>query len=244
MKSYLLFLFQFLLIVVIIFGAITCSKDTPTETPADTFESVIAAGDVYPTYTESIDSIVTEDVSDPRPDGTFWNCTFTKYDVTNVPYEAQTFDPSTDIIYPGSLLQGKSLENDPPDPIVVKRAGGTVYISIVNGSQNHILDVKFELYDSAGTKANEVTVTNIGALAQVQYNGILNTMFGLASGVDYSLRVSIAKSTIINPQLTFSQALFTYGSKVDNRTGDPNYIEATYFMDVISTEALVNCIWP
>jgi hypothetical protein len=117
-------------------------------------------------------------------------------------------------------------------------------VGIVNGSQNHILDVKFELYDPAGAKVSEVTVTNIGALAHVQYNQILKNKFSLTTAVDYALRISITKATEINPDLTLSPALFTYGSKVDNMTGDPNYIEATYFMEVPATDTVVNCIWP
>ena len=117
-------------------------------------------------------------------------------------------------------------------------------VGIVNGSQNHIIDVKFELYDAAGAKVNEVTVTNIGALAHVQYNQILKNKFGLESALNYSLRVSLAKVTEIDPELSLAPALFTYGSKVDNMTGDPNYIEATYFMDVTATDTVTGCIWP
>jgi len=119
-------------------------------------------------------------------------------------------------------------------------------VGIVNGSQNHILDIKFELYNSAGTKVGEVTKTGIGALAQVQYSQMLINDFGLAEGtaLDYSMRVSIAKATVIDSSLSFAPALYTYASKVDNKTGDPNYIEATYFQDSTSTGTIVNCIWP
>ena len=38
------------------------------------------------------------------------------------------------MIYPGSLLQGKTLSNATPSPIVVKRAGGTVSYNLNNGN--------------------------------------------------------------------------------------------------------------
>lgn len=119
-----------------------CSKETPSE-PSDTttFESVIASGGICP---EPVPSTVSQNLgsaTEPMDDGTFWDCVTTTYDVTKVPDESQTFDPSTDIIYPGSLLQGSSLEKNPPDPIIAHRAGGTVYISIVNGSDSVAVDV-------------------------------------------------------------------------------------------------------
>jgi len=119
-------------------------------------------------------------------------------------------------------------------------------VGIVNGSQGCILDVKFELYDATGTKVGEVTKTGIGALAQVQYAQMLINDFGLAAGValDYSLRVSIAKSTAVDSTHTCTPALYTYASKVDNKTGDPNYVEATYFMTSTATDSVILCIWP
>jgi len=119
-------------------------------------------------------------------------------------------------------------------------------VGIVNGSINFILDVKMELYDSAGAKVNEITLPNIGALAHVQFNQILAQKFGLSDASNYSLRVSIAKSTAIDPNpptVTFP-ALYTYGSKVDNKTGDPNYIEATYYVSETFIDTFVNCVWP
>jgi hypothetical protein len=117
-------------------------------------------------------------------------------------------------------------------------------VGIVNGSQNHVLDVKMELYDAAGTKVNEITLTGIGALAHVQYDQILKNKFGLQSATDYSMRVSIAKATVIDASLPYAPALYTYGSKVDQMTGDPNYIEATYYVDESFTNSYINCVWP
>lgn len=117
-------------------------------------------------------------------------------------------------------------------------------VGIVNGSENDILSVKFDLYDSTGTFVATTTVAGIGALAHVQYNQMLTTTFGLSSAENYSLHITIASATIIDSSLSYAPALYAYASKVDNATGDPNYIEATYFQSSTETAALVNCIWP
>lgn len=46
------------------------------------------------------------------------------------------FSPNADVIYPGALLQGKTLSDATPDPIVVKRAGGTISYNIVDGGDS------------------------------------------------------------------------------------------------------------
>lgn len=55
--------------------------------------------------------------------------------------EFPLFDTSADVIYPGNLLQGKTLKNATPSPIVVKRAGGTISYNLNNGNLNSSFDV-------------------------------------------------------------------------------------------------------
>ncbi|MEM7381017.1 MAG: thiol-activated cytolysin family protein [Bacteroidota bacterium] len=51
------------------------------------------------------------------------------------------FDSASDVIYPGSLLQGKTLSDATPAPIVVKRAGGSISYNLNNGNLNSSFDV-------------------------------------------------------------------------------------------------------
>jgi hypothetical protein len=120
-----------------------CGKESPSSPPQEevTFKSVITDGGVCPVPIASEEVTDLGNTGEDRGDGTYWDCVVKTYDVAKVPDECQTFDPSTDIIYPGSLLQGSTLENNPPDPIVTRRSGGTVFISIVNGSQGIAVDV-------------------------------------------------------------------------------------------------------
>lgn len=51
------------------------------------------------------------------------------------------FDSNADVIYPGNLLQGKTLTAATPSPIVVKRAGGTISYNLNNGNLNSSFSV-------------------------------------------------------------------------------------------------------
>lgn len=110
-------------------------------------------------------------------------------------------------------------------------------VGFVNGSQSTTLNLKLELYDSAGTKVGEETVQGLGPLAHYQINGVLDTTFHITEGTNYALKVTIASSSPENP--TFPPALFVYGSKASNGTGDPTYLEATY-----SVPLDYSCVWP
>jgi len=52
------------------------------------------------------------------------------------------FNPNASVIYPGSLLQGKSLKQATPDVIAVERAGGTVSYDLNNGNLNSVFPLK------------------------------------------------------------------------------------------------------
>ncbi|MFD0797581.1 thiol-activated cytolysin family protein [Maribacter chungangensis] len=67
-----------------------------------------------------------------------WNCTTTTYDVKKSGGTGRDgfplFNPNASVIYPGSLLQGKSLKKATPDVIAVERAGGTISYNLNNGN--------------------------------------------------------------------------------------------------------------
>ncbi len=110
-------------------------------------------------------------------------------------------------------------------------------VGFINGSQSTTLNLKLDLYDGTGAKVGEKLVEALGPLAHMQVNGILDTYFGISEGTNYALKVTISSSTPANP--TFPPALFVYGSKASNGTGDPTYLEATY-----SVPLPYACVWP
>ncbi len=70
------------------------------------------------------------------------------------------FNTSADVIYPGSLLQGKTLHNATPSPIVVKRAGGTISYDLNNGNLNSSFSVDEVKKSSIGDAMNSIIASS------------------------------------------------------------------------------------
>lgn len=235
MKFTRLHILSFALLVGFALFGTSCSKDEPTSAPANTFESVISSGGTYPVAVAKVDSTVTTDVTDPRTDGTYWNCTVRKFNVTSVPSDAQTFDPSTDVIYPGSLLQGASLGNDPPDPIIAKRSGGTVYISIVNGSQNVSVDVPEVKGSTIYQAMNTIIDANSGVVpANFQYR-----MQQVSSSSELALALNVSVATFGTKisgslKLNHDESYYKYVVTLDQMMYVMNYDLPTSYSSVFA----------
>ncbi len=133
---------------------LACSKDDSVPDPVidppnggeNTFSEVIALGADFESFPQSR----TEDVlSESEPENEDyeeeeagetvekrWVCTRKTLSVLDGNGQFPLFDTNADVIYPGALLQGKTLRNATPSPIVVKRAGGTVSYNLNNGNLN------------------------------------------------------------------------------------------------------------
>lgn len=75
-----------------------------------------------------------EQTTETYEKGGEWQCTTQKYQAHEAPDDFVTFEPNPATIWPGSLLQGSTLESGAPEPIPVKRAGGTVLLNLVNAN--------------------------------------------------------------------------------------------------------------
>ncbi len=136
----------------------------PGGNSGDGFDDVIASGGVFEEVTPSeeiVDSTVEDEVAD---DGTIYRCTTETYSVVGAPADYPTFDPNAEILYPGSLLQGGSLGQATPDPIVVDRSGGSVFINLLNSS----VGVRQEVSEVNGGKVlealNAILAENTGVV--------------------------------------------------------------------------------
>lgn len=69
----------------------------------------------------------------PGEGGTTYSCTYTDYDLTKVPEKFVALNPNADVLWPGSLVQGKSMAGGILDPIPVKRAPGTITLTLASG---------------------------------------------------------------------------------------------------------------
>lgn len=143
-------------IFLICFCIFSCSKDDgmgPEVIDNSSFESVIARGGDFPSYPQSRTEEVTSesepyteeyDITDDNGVATSterFECVTKTVSVLDGNGQFPLFDSSADVIYPGSLLQGATLSNSTPSPIVVQRAGGTVSYNLNNGNLNSSFEV-------------------------------------------------------------------------------------------------------
>ncbi|MTI20746.1 hypothetical protein E1176_06915 [Fulvivirga sp. RKSG066] len=145
----------------------SCTSDDPGTDPITdlTFEAVLSQGeieDVPETTTRnetSASEIGKEDRTETTEGGeeieTRWVCSEKTMSVTGGNSNFPLFNPNVEVIYPGNLLQGKSLNDATPSPIVVKRGGGTISYDLNTGS-NPSFSVDEVSRSSIGTAMNEI----------------------------------------------------------------------------------------
>lgn len=110
----------------------SCKKDlSPEETVS--YDEVLKSGGEFTPFNnlKILTNITTSSV--PVDSGS-WNCTNSTWSVVQGNLDFPLYDPNVSVVYPGSLLQGASLNTSTPDVIAVKRGGGIVSIDIINGS--------------------------------------------------------------------------------------------------------------
>lgn len=139
-----------------------CSSKDPVSSNDEArdaeFKTVIQSGGDFENPVPANDTLVDTSFTDVVGSETYF-CNTKTISVTEAPNDFPLFDPNADIIYPGNLLQGASLENATPDPIPVKRAGGTIVMTILNGSE---------------TVSKDIPVVNLSNVTQAQ-NDIIAT---------------------------------------------------------------------
>ena len=141
----------------------SCKKEEDTTPSAATFESVIKSGGEFEVPVEKnevIDSTETMEVID----GENWICTTKTIDRVDAAGVYATFDPNSNVIWPGSLIQGNSITQATPNPIVVDRAGGTVSINVINGSNNPAYSVPTVAKSSMTIAQNQIIQDNNGVV--------------------------------------------------------------------------------
>lgn len=146
--------FTKILMALLLVLTIGCSSDSdeitdPAPDPdqaASTFEEVIALGADPESFPENRTEEVIEESEAKSEDyereeegetiEERFICTRKTIDVLDGNGKFPLFNTSAEVIYPGSLLQGKTLSDATPSPIVVKRAGGTISHNLNNGNPN------------------------------------------------------------------------------------------------------------
>ena len=198
---------KFILILLTVLSAIfmvSCKKDTPPSEQVS-FEEVLKSGGEFTTYSnyKILTNITTSSV--PVDSGN-WNCTNSTWNVLQGNQEFPLYDPNVSVVYPGSLLQGASLNNATPDVIAVKRGGGTVSIDIINGSGSVYVNLN-EVKKSKITQALNDIIGNNNEVMPARFtfqHEQVKTKEELA--LSLGLNVEIVPVTVVS-NLSFSNKL-------------------------------------
>lgn len=178
--------------MIFILGSCKKDNDMPDPNPMGlTFEEVISAGGTIapPTVSEVIDTTNIE--TNVNIGNATYNCTTVTYDVNAASGGTggfPLFNPTADVIYPGSMLQGNSLNQATPNPIVVDRAGGSLSIDILDGNLVSSFEVDKVKKSTITDGINNIIANATGTLP-ANFNLKVESIqsreeFALALGVD------------------------------------------------------------
>lgn len=201
MKTNSLFLISILLLI----SACKSGQEPEIQTGL-TFNDVIENGGGFDPSPQSNDK-VSETASDETQDGELWRC---KTETYRADYAGggtngfPLFNPNASVIYPGSLLQGKSLSQATPDVIAVDRAGGTISIDILDGSSASYFEVDKVSKSSITQASNNIINGSTGAIPanmEFSYSNVQSKeQMAFEMNVDYQTAF-----TEIEGKLSFSQ---------------------------------------
>ena len=167
------------------------------------FQEVLDQGNDFEQVTPAYDEVVHDAEEEEATDGTIWLCTRKTVSAVNAPDGYSTFDPNADVIYPGSLLQGATLDRATPDPIVVPRAGGRLSIDLNNGSPEVTATVESMTESGVRQAMNEIIANNNGiGAARFDFN-----QFQVHSREQLAASLGVNVSTLsssFNAKLSFS----------------------------------------
>ena len=187
-----------------------CQKD---HLDYNTFRDVINAGGGFddPTSGERTSSTST---TDSLISGERWICTTETKELLgkgggNSGFPL--FSPNAGIIFPGGLLQGKSLKKATPDPIAVMRAPGTISTDIVDGNQYASITVP-EVSKSSVTQAINDIIRNSTGIVPANFSFSYKSIqsreqFALELGVDVETAFTEVESKL---NLDFSKSVNRY----------------------------------
>jgi len=210
-----------------------CSKKNPTAPMVATdFDGVMQSGGEF----EEVQNRETVVASDPPTtetiNGEVYYCTRTTYDVTRGFENFPQFDPNAEVVFPGNLLQGASLAEATPSPVPVGRGGGTVVITLLNGSTGVQQTVPAVTLGNITQAANDLIASNTGQLrANATYSMqrvSSREQLGLALNASYgNLTTEVQGSFSYNSDhrynrllVKLTQAYYTIAFELPTRTSE------------------------
>lgn len=183
MKTQNRFFGKLIILTFLVLG-LACSKDDPDGTDpgtdpraeANTFDEVIALGADFESFPQSKNEEVlleeepkNEDYEREEEGESIkerFVCTKKTVSITDGNDEFPLFNPNSGIIFPGNILQGKTLDDATPESIPLKRGKGTISYNIIDGNLQSSFDVDEVKLSSIRDAQNNII---FGSLADGDY---------------------------------------------------------------------------
>ncbi len=184
-----------------------CSGDNPADPGGSNntqgFDAVISSGGEFTPVTPSNDTLSVDSSLQEVVGGEDFFCTTVRVSATEAPGDFPLFDPNADLIFPGNLLQGATLEAATPSPIPVKRGPGTIVMTLNNGADSVSRFVNEISLSSVFNAQNQIISENPGAIpARFAFTfEQVNSREQLALALDVSFS---NLATSVSAQLAFS----------------------------------------
>ncbi len=154
----------FVLLGLVVALASSCGESSPTGPSVShgQFQTVIESGGDFAPVLESENVTVGTTREMVEDDGTRWLCTTKTVERVSAPDKYKTLDPNSEVVFPGSLIRGSTISEATPEPIGVKRAGGSFSIDLVNGSQGVRATVDEVSQSKVAVALNDILAENNG----------------------------------------------------------------------------------
>lgn len=142
-----------------------CKKD-PIDGDMLSFRTVVDEGGAFVEPIQERTTSASQEYEEDR-EGVIWKCTSETVSVKEGAGGNEgfpLFSPNSSVIYPGNMLQGKSLDQATPDIIAVKRAGGTISTDVADGNIQSSFTVDEIKKSSVGDAINNIIAGSTGVV--------------------------------------------------------------------------------
>ena len=201
-----------------------CKKEKIGDIDNTTFRAVIDNGGGFPEPTESTQVTSSETYSE-EVDGENWTCTTETVSVQDGAGGNggfPLFSPNSNVIYPGNMLQGNSLNQGTPDIIAIERAGGKISTDVVDGNIQSTFEVNSVTKSEVTDAINNIIAGSSGVVpanfSLVIKNIQSREQFALELGVD------------VNSTFTDLESKLNYSSVSEKNTFIVNLNQSFYTM--------------
>jgi len=155
------------LFAIMLISFVSCKKDNSLNDEVS-YEQVLKSGGEFEPFS-NYKILTNNSISSVPVDSGSWVCNNATWHVLQGYDDFPLYNPNVNVIYPGSLLQGASLNNGTPEIIAVRRGAGTVSIDLVNGSNSVYVNLP-EIKKSYITQALNDIIDNNNEVMPSRFN--------------------------------------------------------------------------